>query len=56
MDERIAKILTNSSLLKHYISINLEMASVDYGGRAYKRLSKDEEIIKNEILKRMEGK
>ena len=56
MDERFAKILTNSSLLKQYISINLEIASVDYGGRAYKRLSKDEEIMRNEILKRMEVK
>ena len=56
MSEKIYSILTSTCLLKKYVSLNLELASVDYGGRAYKRLLKEEELMRNEILKRMEEK
>ncbi|MBO7210441.1 MAG: hypothetical protein J6V44_05490 [Methanobrevibacter sp.] len=56
MDLKLISILTDDSLLKHYVDINNKLCTVDQGGRAYRRLCKDEELMRYEILRRMGGK
>ena len=56
MDLQLISILTDENLLKHYVDLNLKLASEDFGGRAYKRLLKDEQKMRYEILRRMGGK
>ena len=56
MDLKVISILTDDNLLKHYVDLNIKMASVDFGGRAYKRFLNDEQKMRYEILRRMGGK
>ena len=57
MDLQIISILSDEKLLEKYVETKIQLnETVAFGGRVYRRLGKDEELMRYEILRRMGGK